>query len=81
MLTVKSDDIIGRNKVFRSIVDGKSIPEPSLPESFRVLTRELRSLGIYVELINKETGRNEAAKSLVEDSDVEDYIDKYGFNS
>jgi DNA-directed RNA polymerase subunit beta len=81
MLTVKSDDIIGRNKVFRAIVDGKSIPEPSLPESFRVLTRELQSLGIQVELINKETGRNEANKSLVEDSDVEDYIDKYGFNS
>ena len=35
MLTVKSDDIIGRNKVFRAIVDGKSIPSPSLPESFR----------------------------------------------
>ncbi len=81
MLTVKSDDIIGRNKVFRSIVDGKSIPEPSLPESFRVLTRELQSLGISVELINRDTKRNEANKSLVEDSDVEDYIDKYGFNS
>ena len=48
MLTVKSDDIVGRNKVFRAIVDGQPIPEPSLPESFRVLTRELRSLGIYV---------------------------------
>ncbi len=81
MLTVKSDDIIGRNKVFRSIVDGKSIPEPSLPESFRVLTRELQSIGISVELINRETKRNEADKSLVEDSEVEDYIDRYGFNS
>ena len=80
MLTVKSDDIIGRNKVFRAIVDGKSIPQPSLPESFRVLTRELQSLGIYVELINRETGANEAAKSLVDD-DSEDYISKYGFQS
>ena len=80
MLTVKSDDIIGRNKVFRAIVDGKSIPEPSLPESFRVLTRELQSLGIYVELINKKTGVNEANKSLV-DEDSEDYITKYGFQS
>ena len=44
-----SDDIIGRNKVFRAIVDGQPIPDPSLPESFRVLTRELRALGIYVE--------------------------------
>jgi len=81
MLTVKSDDIIGRNKVFRAIVDGKSIPAPSLPESFRVLTRELQSLGITVELINRQTGMNEANKSLVEDSGAEDYIDKFGFNS
>ncbi len=80
MLTVKSDDIIGRNKVFRAIVDGKSIPQPSLPESFRVLTRELQSLGIYVELINRETGANEANKSLVNE-DGEDYITKYGFHS
>ena len=80
MLTVKSDDIIGRNKVFRAIVDGKSIPEPSLPESFRVLTRELQSLGIYVELINRTTGVNEANKSLVNE-ESEDYISKYGFES
>jgi DNA-directed RNA polymerase subunit beta len=80
MLTVKSDDIIGRNKVFKAIVDGKSIPAPSLPESFRVLTRELQSLGIYVELINRETGVNEANKSLVNE-DGEDYITKYGFQS
>jgi len=78
MLTVKSDDIIGRNKVFKAIVDGEPIPAPSLPESFRVLTRELRSLGIYVELINRDTGANEVNKSLVE-PDREDYITKYGF--
>jgi len=80
MLTVKSDDIIGRNKVFRAIVDGQPIPDPSLPESFRVLTRELRSLGIYVELINRDSGLNEVNKSLVDD-DVDDYITKYGFKS
>ncbi len=78
MLTVKSDDIIGRNKVFKAIVDGDPIPAPSLPESFRVLTRELRSLGIYVELINRDTGVNEVNKSLV-DNDRDDYITKYGF--
>ena len=80
MLTVKSDDIIGRNKVFRAIVDGQPIPDPSLPESFRVFTRELRSLGIYVELISKDSGINEVNRSLVDD-DVEDYISKYGFQS
>ncbi|MDP2425937.1 MAG: DNA-directed RNA polymerase subunit beta [bacterium] len=80
MLTVKSDDIIGRNKVFRAIVDGQPIPDPSLPESFRVLTRELRSLGIYVELISRDTGLNEVNRSLVDD-ETEDYITKYGFQS
>ncbi len=78
MLTVKSDDIIGRNKVFKAIVDGEPIPQPSLPESFRVLTRELRSLGIYVELINRDTGANEVNKSLV-DNDKDDFITKFGF--
>ena len=80
MLTVKSDDIIGRNKVFKAIVDGQPIPSPSLPESFRVLSRELRSLGIYVELINRETGENEIDKSLVE-TDKDNYLDKFGFQS
>ena len=80
MLTVKSDDIVGRNKVFKAIVEGKAIPAPSLPESFRVLTRELQSLGIYVELINRETGVNEANKSLVTE-DSGDHIAKFGFNS
>jgi DNA-directed RNA polymerase subunit beta len=80
MLTVKSDDIIGRNKVFKAIVDGQPIPSPSLPESFRVLSREMRALGIYVELINRETGENEIDKSLVE-NDKDNYLDKFGFQS
>ena len=78
MLTVKSDDIIGRNKVFRAIVDGKPIPEASIPESFRVLCRELQALGIHVECISEETGENEVNKSLVDHE--EDYIAKFGFN-
>ena len=77
MLTVKSDDILGRNKVFRAIVDGKPIPSSSIPESFRVLTRELQALGLHIELINN-SGENEANKSLVDPE--EDYITKYGFN-
>ncbi len=75
MLTVKSDDILGRNKVFKAIVDGNEIPEPSIPESFRVLTRELHALGIYVELINSETGENEVNKSIVESH--ENHADKF----
>ena len=65
MLTVKSDDMLGRNKVYSAITYGREIPEASLPESFRVLTHELQALGLYVELINAETGENDAVKSLV----------------
>ena len=76
MLTVKSDDILGRNKVFRAITNGEPIPPASIPESFRVLTRELQALGLHIELINNE-GENEANKSLVDPDS--DYISKYGF--
>lgn len=68
MLTVKSDDMLGRNKVYSAITHDKPIPAASIPESFRVLTRELQSLGLYVELIDAVTGENEAAKSLVDNS-------------
>ena len=71
MLTIKSDDIIGRNNVFKAITEGKPIPAGGLPESFRVLTRELQALAIHVELINAETGENEANKSLVEELEKE----------
>ena len=76
MLTVKSDDILGRNKVFRAITNGDPIPPASIPESFRVLTRELQALGLHIELINND-GENEANKSLVDPDS--DYISKYGF--
>ncbi len=68
LLTVKSDDIIGRNKVYRAITDGKAIPDSHIPESFRVLTRELQALGLYVELIDEESGENEVNKSLVDNT-------------
>ena len=65
MMTVKSDDLVARDRTFDAIVDGKPIPESSIPESFRVLTRELQSLGIHVELINDE-GENEVNRSIVD---------------
>ncbi len=48
MLTIKSDDVIGRSKAFEAIVKGQEIPAPSVPESFKVLMRELNSLGLEV---------------------------------
>ncbi len=50
MLTVKSDDVAGRAKMYKSIVDGKNLTESVMPESFNVLVKEIRSLGIDVEL-------------------------------
>ncbi len=67
MLTIKSDDIVGRNKVYKAIVDGEQIPMPGIPESFRVLVKELQGLGISVKLIDSETKEDVANKSLVEE--------------
>ena len=54
LLTIKSDDIIGRVKVYEAIVKGQNIPEPGLPESFRVLMKEMQSLCLNVEVLNAE---------------------------
>ena len=67
MLTIKSDDIVGRNKVYKAIVDGAEIPDPGIPESFRVLVKELQGLGLSVKLIDSETGEDVANDSLVEE--------------
>src|SRR6201999_970910 len=48
MLTIKSDDVVGRAKAFEAIVKGTDIPTPKVPESFKVLIKELQSLGLNV---------------------------------
>ena len=53
MLTVKSDDVAGRSRIYEAIVKGENSPEPGVPESFNVLVKELQSLGLDVELIEK----------------------------
>ncbi|TCT00461.1 DNA-directed RNA polymerase subunit beta [Aquabacter spiritensis] len=58
MLTVKSDDVAGRTKVYEAIVRGEDTFESGIPESFNVLVKEMRSLGLNVELLNSKTGRN-----------------------
>ena len=54
ILTVKSDDIMGRTKTYEAIVKGKEIPEPGIPESFRVLVHELQSLAVDVRMLDDE---------------------------
>ncbi|MCD6308955.1 MAG: DNA-directed RNA polymerase subunit beta [Candidatus Latescibacteria bacterium] len=51
MLTVKSDDVLGRSRIYESIVKGENPPEPGLPESFNVLVKELQSLGLDIQLL------------------------------
>jgi DNA-directed RNA polymerase subunit beta len=51
---VKSDDVAGRTRMYESIVKGENVLEPGLPESFNVLVKELRSLGLNIELIESD---------------------------
>ena len=53
LLTVKSDDIVGRVKTYEAIVKGENVPEPGVPESFKVLIKELQSLGLDVKILNE----------------------------
>ncbi|MEN9923489.1 MAG: hypothetical protein RIS09_1003 [Actinomycetota bacterium] len=54
LLTIKSDDVLGRVKVYEAIVKGENIPEPGIPESFRVLVKEMQSLCLNVEVLSSE---------------------------
>ncbi len=56
MLTVKSDDVTGRSRVYEAIVKGQNLPEPGIPESFNVLVKELQALGLKVTLGTTESG-------------------------
>ncbi|MBI4321499.1 MAG: DNA-directed RNA polymerase subunit beta [Chloroflexi bacterium] len=57
ILTVKSDDVVGRVKTYEAIVKGENILEPGVPESFKVLVKELQSLGLAVEVLNEDEER------------------------
>lgn len=70
ILTVKSDDVVGRVKTYESIVKGENIPEPGIPESFKVLIKELQSLALDVKVYSEEQ-KEITIKEYVED-DLED---------
>ena len=59
ILTVKSDDVVGRVKTYEAIVKGENIPEPGVPESFKVLVKELQSLGLDVKVLGEDTAEAE----------------------
>ena len=67
ILTVKSDDVVGRVKAYEAIVKGENIPEPGVPESFKVLIKELQSIGLDIKVLNED-----AKEIMIQDDDDDD---------
>ncbi len=67
ILTVKSDDVVGRVKTYESIVKGENVPEPGIPESFKVLMKELQSLSLDVKVFSEENKEIEIKESVEDD--------------
>lgn len=74
MLTVKSDDVVGRVKTYEAIVKGENIPEPGIPESFKVLIKELQSLALDVRVLSEED------EEIHIKEDIDDEIEDLGVN-
>ena len=64
LLTVKSDDVVGRVKTYEAIVKGENVPEPGVPESFKVLIKELQSIGLDIKVLSED-----AQEILIRDTD------------
>ena len=71
ILTVKSDDVVGRVKAYESIVKGDNIPEPGVPESFKVLIKELQAIGLDIKVLNED-----AKEIAIRDEEDEDINEK-----
>ncbi len=70
ILTMKSDDVVGRVKTYESIVKGENIPEPGIPESFKVLVKELQSLGLDIKLYSQSEENEVELKEEIDDEEV-----------
>ena len=79
ILTVKSDDVVGRVKTYEAIVKGENVPEPGVPESFKVLIKELQSLGMDVKILNAED--REIEMRDLEDEEEANQADKLSLDS
>ncbi len=85
ILTVKSDDVVGRVKTYESIVKGYNIPKPGVPESFKVLIKELQSLGLDVRVLDKDENEIDLSQNfddeigipVVDNSDLEDVMGSF----
>ena len=72
ILTVKSDDVVGRVKTYESIVKGQNIPTPGIPESFRVLIKELQSLSLDVRVLDQQGEEIDIKQKFDEDEEIAD---------
>ncbi|MCH8826446.1 MAG: DNA-directed RNA polymerase subunit beta, partial [Chloroflexi bacterium] len=70
MLTVKSDDVVGRVKTYEAIVKGEDVVQPGIPESFHVLLKELQSLGLSVELLHEEPEQQDLDDEVYQNGDA-----------
>ncbi len=70
ILTVKSDDVVGRVKTYEAIVKGQNIPKPGVPESFKVLIKELQSLGLDVKVLDKNNEEIDLKQNFDDDDDM-----------
>lgn len=77
ILTVKSDDIVGRVKTYGSIVKGENIPEPGVPESFKVLLKELQSLALDIRVLREDQTEVEIKESIEDVDDLNVNIDGF----
>lgn len=74
ILTVKSDDVVGRVKTYEAIVKGENVPEPGVPESFKVLIKELQSLGMDVKILNLDEKEIDLRENDDEDEQSSDKL-------
>jgi DNA-directed RNA polymerase subunit beta len=93
ILTVKSDDVVGRVKTYEAIVKGQNVPKPGIPESFKVLIKELQSLGLDMRVLDidkneidlrqdfddDDMGLGPVSEPIFNEQSVNDGIEKYGF--
>ena len=79
MLTVKSDDVVGRVKTYEAIIKGDNIPAPGVPESFKVLLKEFQALGLDVRVVREEEDE-EGNKKMVE-VDLSETMEAYDYNT
>ena len=82
ILTVKSDDVVGRVKTYEAIIKGENIPEAGIPESFKVLLKELQSLGLDVKLLRDDNTEVELKESSeMEDTDIKSILNDKRFGN